>query len=197
MSNDLIDLDLAGHVIDPEGQGIGTIFSLPSNNNNNNNNQQTPSKLSKLRKFAISMIPVGAQDIANIVRVAPHLESLTMINNEQFDDDAVAALIGLDIDDPNPTRSLPTPLPNLKELNLPGCEITDNGCVLLSKSVLMDQLEHFNINFNYKITTFGFNSIIFNASLSSLKTLRVKLTDQQIPYLFPVQLENVDVQGNF
>ena len=137
MSNDLIELKINsrnGDITDDLMETILAARVVPGD-------ETSPLKYGKLQKLDLSDSHIGPRTVELIVQNFPHLTHLDLCCCEKINNDAITALIGHehdDIRDPSPA------LPNLRSLDISQCSITSKGLIELSKSQLLDQLEHLN-----------------------------------------------------
>ena len=140
MSNDLVELKPSCYGRSTTDDVIETIFTarvIPGD-------ETSPLKFGKLQRLHCHYSKIGARGINAIVQNLPQLTHLDLTICKTFDDAAMTmtALIGDEHVDP--LQPYPA-LPNLIYLSLRGSSITDQGCIELSKSQLLDQLEYLTL----------------------------------------------------
>ena len=185
MSNDLVSLEFPSHcsdiVTDELIEVILTAHTIPGD-------ETSPIKFGKLQKLDLSKTKVGSRSIELIVKHLPHLTHLSLERCENINDAAVTALIA------NEHEDLCSPYPvleNLIELVLTDCPISDQGCITLSKSQLLDQLERLDLNSypNYDedgndedgFTDIGLETIFKTKLFSNMKFLDIYPFDLDLP----------------
>ena len=146
MSNNLIELDFAKSMV--TDQLIETILTtrvIPGD-------ETSPLKFGQLQKLNIQEGDFGTNAVNSLVKNLTQLTHLNLSGSSNIDDAAITALIG-----PKHTNlQLPSPsLPNLRDLALELCQITDKGCGELSKSQLIHRLGNFSCRHCFQVTDVG------------------------------------------
>ena len=149
MSNDLVELNLSYYQY-PLNDVVKILCTQPTIPRD----PTAPLKFGKLRK--LFLLSTNAND-ADLKLIVDNLKGLTHIDLSQPDETAdpiitdktIAALLSTERNDP---YHLYTSLPDLVSLKLAGCSIGPRGCVALSKSQLLDQLEVLDLSNNPPIT---------------------------------------------
>ena len=176
MSNDLTSLrfpyNCCSIVTDDLIEAILTAHVIPGD-------ETSPLKYSKLQKLEFERAKIGPRSIELIVKYLPRLTHLNLERCKNINDAAITALIATEHEDlhyPYPVLS------NLIYLNLESCPITDQGCIALSKSQLLDQLEWLNSKQFAgppSYTNLGLEALLIKTkSFSNLKRLEFK-TNQE------------------
>ena len=167
MSNDLVELNLISCYSAITDDVIETIFTtrvIPGD-------KTSPLKFGQLEWLYCFQTQIGARGIAAIVQNLPQLAHLGLGHCENFDDEAMVALIGDEHTDP--LQPYPA-LPNLTYLSLLNPSMTDQGCIELSKSQLLDQLEYLEMFswFQSRQTQIGDTAILATPLYSNMKQFR-------------------------
>ena len=151
MSNNLIELDLSDARSAVNDQLLETILTMrviPGD-------ESSPLKFGNVQKLNLQRSSIGARGVELIVQNLKELTHLDLSYNRNIDDEAITALIGdehVDLQFPSPS------LPNLIDLHLHFCAITDNGCMKLSKSQLLHQLKGLSYQ-SYLTTSLGLDLV--------------------------------------
>ena len=154
MSNNLIELEInicspfVPFITDQLLETLLTTRVIPGD-------ESSPLKFGKVQKLNLGWSSIGARGVELIVQNLKELTHLNLWGNRNINDAAITALIGderVDLQFPYPS------LPNLIELDLHRCSITDNGWMELSKSQLLRQLKKFGYS-DDQITEPGLNLI--------------------------------------
>lgn len=200
MSNDLIELELTNNdqVNDETLHILSTTTvnsSTPNNNNHDPNYSPTTTttslKYAKLQKLIISFNQVGDRGVKSIADNLSQLVELDLSSNRRITDASITSLIAAEHNDP----LYPYPsLPSLTRLDMYGCLFSHEGCIALSKSQLLDQLEFLELS-GTRIKTSGTRALLSSRLVSNLHRLEMyeELTDEPVPTTPGLDLENCAV----
>ena len=183
MSNDLVNLDLSNcrdqilrgnlpsNLTDDVLETILRTRTIPTDPN-------SPLKYGKLKQLRLFRAPIGPRGIKAIVNNLPPLTELYIESCREVNDEAVTIIIGHEHDDLK--HPLPA-LPNLTHLTLPGSTITNNSLIQLSKSQLLDQLEHLSLSSIDSVNAIGVSILLHHSKLfSNIKMLQLPVPRSQL-----------------
>ena len=171
------------------------------NDNGNNNTPPPLFKFGKLRQLILSSTGIGSGCITTIIQTLPELTHLDLSYNPEVNaDDVLTALAtsllylpadqqqqlwGDDGDDDDDYYLLQhrqyyhyySPLPNLIDLNLRSCFISNQGLITLSQSQLLDQLEVLSLGDGSSIHRSDYDNLLLDATalFSNMKLIEINL----------------------